>query len=744
MSNDEPEKESNKESSLNINSMKMKTEMIYLKEDLLKDLKNFERTFSEKLKLSNKLIDEKLEEFEKRLEIYNQKLFAMSQLVAEDNYLKERIEKLSKEKLEMKEQIISIDIKQDKLENQFTDKIDYVQKILNDSVIYTGIIGKNGKFINFHQFIDHILSQISSLSLSSQKQISDMKSYKTKMESNLQNIRILIDGKIKSSNQLNKQLVIESENKTNDNMSILFSKFKKYNEENIEKINNKIDQLNNNIRNDFKKEIESDKIKFEENNNKINKNISDIEKQLEDLKAPYEKLTEEIKIINEKIIEYEEIIKKEKEEKDELNKALDDFKKDKKQINEQDIVNRYLKGEINESQLLLYKEFLKLNNMIKNIINDLLEKSHDEFIKASKLKHKKFKNDNLIKYLSPYFNNIISEISTEKAKRKTVNNLVNCINLKLNYKRRDRSEQNNKSTHMRKNNSSRTFDLDDEIKLNNNNDFGYKTFQISDRSDNFRLFNNENLKNYINEYSENKERNIIQKNNRSNSKEKKIKYEKDNIVIDCEKNKNEENTVKEYSNKKFHLIKEKIVINEANKIKKDIINNSLKNSADFEKISKRKIKDNLLNKIQNNNIKGEESKQSKILNKTLNKIDKNSITMISSFKPFTGKKYIAYEKSFDAKIKEKLIHYDIDYKEKMKRNKNMRFSSDNSYIINDNTFLQMTKKNFEAENIKNMVNNLQSYIKDNSNKNKYFFTRNKINNLSHKSIKIRDNLLNEN
>ena len=72
MSNDEPEKESNKESSLNINSMKMKTEMIYLKEDLLKDLKNFERTFSEKLKLSNKLIDEKLEEFEKRLETYNQ------------------------------------------------------------------------------------------------------------------------------------------------------------------------------------------------------------------------------------------------------------------------------------------------------------------------------------------------------------------------------------------------------------------------------------------------------------------------------------------------------------------------------------------------------------------------------------------------------------------------------------------------------------------------------------------------
>ena len=89
------EKEGNKDSSfLNVNLMKVKNEMIYLKNDILKDIKTSERNFLEKLKSSNKLVDEKLEEFEKKLESYNQKLFTMSQLVAEGNYLKEGMEKL--------------------------------------------------------------------------------------------------------------------------------------------------------------------------------------------------------------------------------------------------------------------------------------------------------------------------------------------------------------------------------------------------------------------------------------------------------------------------------------------------------------------------------------------------------------------------------------------------------------------------------------------------------------------------
>ena len=737
------EKEGNKDSSfLNVNLMKVKNEMIYLKNDILKDIKTSERNFLEKLKSSNKLVDEKLEEFEKKLESYNQKLFTMSQLVAEGNYLKEGMEKLSKEKIEMKDQLLSIGIKQDKLENQLKEKIDYIETILNNSVKYTGIIGNNNRFANFHEFIDYTLSQISLLTMATKKHTTDMKSYKNKFDSNLQNFGIKIDEMIKSSNQKNKILIKESENNTNNNINLLESKFRKYNEENNDQINTKINQLNNNIRNDFKNEIESNKKKFEEDNNKVNKAISDIDEQINELK----KLNEEIKIINMKINEYEEIMKKEKE-----NKIIESIKKEKNQIDENEIVNKYLKREINENQFLIYKEFMKINFMIKNIINNILEKSHNAFNKAvDKLNLKKSDEENLIKYLSPYFNNIISEISNRRTKGRTVNNLLNCINIKLTYKKRDKKEPNNKSLKIRKNNSSenyRTFDFDNEFKLSDNNYFGYNTLQMSDRGLNYKIFNSDNFNN--NEGFENIDKNIFRKKevmkNKNYSNERKIKYQKDNIIIDCEKNKNEENKVKEFKNKKIQIIREKLAFNETNKSMKDLINSTFKNKARIEKISRRKIKDNLLRKIQNSGIKREESKQ---LNRTMspknemeNKIEKNSTSMISTYKPFKGKKYIAYEKSLDAKIKEKLIYSDIDYKEKMKRNKNTGFSNDFSSLSNNNnTFMQKTRKNIEADNFKKMVNNLNSFINNNSDKPKYFFTRNKINNMN----RIKENLLNDN
>ena len=65
------------------------------------------------------------------------------------------------------------------------------------------------------------------------------------------------------------------------------------------------------------------------------------------------------------------------------------------------------------------------------------------------------------------FNNIISEISMEKTKRKTVSNLLHCINLKLSDNKKDEQEQNNGILDMRKNFSSigfKAFDLNNEIK----------------------------------------------------------------------------------------------------------------------------------------------------------------------------------------------------------------------------------------------------------------------------------------
>ena len=753
------EMEKNGGSPLNINSKKIQNEMIHLKDDILKDLKNFERNYSDKFKSLNKIIDEKLEEFEKRIEVYNQRLFKISQMVVDDRSIKEKIDNISQDKTEIKDQILKIGVKLDKLEKQYDEKIDGIENILNDSVIYSGIIGNKGRFINFHEFIDYMLSQIAKLTITSQKHTSEINSYKGKLESNIQKIKLQNEGILKTANQFSKKLVSESENGIKDIIKLYESDFKKMKEEN-DKCMNKLEEFNNEIRNKLKSEIETEKIKFEEENNKVEKLVSSFEKQINDLKGSYDKINEELKVINEKISINEEIRKMEENRKELQNKN-----EENKQIDENEIINKYLKGEISENQFIIYKELMKLSYLIKNIIKDILEKRNNENIKN---KHsKKNRNsivNNLASYLNSCFNNIISEISNERTKRKTVSNLLHCVNLKLSDKKKDEQEQHNSMLNIRKNLSDinfKTLDINNELKIktseNNNfmkNDLGYKTFQMNNRKYNFRLINPEDTKK-ISEASKQNERNIIKEEEEINIKNKDLGYvsnKNDNIIIEYEKRRNEELRVKEYNNKMPPILKEKNIINKnTNIIKKELFKNILKNNIDNENISRRRtLKENIIHKINNNIKREEESKQSRILSNTLsqrreieNLMDQNTISVIT-YKPFKGKKYFSYEKSFDAKIKEKLICNDIDYKDKIKKIRETGFNNnDISFVPNENIKIPKTKKSLEIDNIKKLVNNLQSYIGENSLNNKYYIPRNNRFNISSSTTKIKDNIFNK-
>lgn len=753
------EMEKNGGSPLNINSKKIQNEMIHLKDDILKDLKNFERNYSDKFKSLNKIIDEKLEEFEKRIEVYNQRLFKISQMVVDDRSIKEKIDNISQDKTEIKDQILKIGVKLDKLEKQYDEKIDGIENILNDSVIYSGIIGNKGRFINFHEFIDYMLSQIAKLTITAQKHTSEINSYKGKLESNIQKIKLQNEGILKTANQFSKKLVSESENGIKDIIKLYESDFKKMKEEN-DKCMNKLEEFNNEIRNKLKSEIETEKIKFEEENNKVEKLVSSFEKQINDLKGSYDKINEELKVINEKISINEEIRKMEENRKELQNKN-----EENKQIDENEIINKYLKGEISENQFIIYKELMKLSYLIKNIIKDILEKRNNENIKN---KHsKKNRNsivNNLASYLNSCFNNIISEISNERTKRKTVSNLLHCVNLKLSDKKKDEQEQHNSMLNIRKNLSDinfKTLDINNELKIktseNNNfmkNDLGYKTFQMNNRKYNFRLINPEDTKK-ISEASKQNERNIIKEEEEINIKNKDLGYvsnKNDNIIIEYEKRRNEELRVKEYNNKMPPILKEKNIINKnTNIIKKELFKNILKNNIDNENISRRRtLKENIIHKINNNIKREEESKQSRILSNTLsqrreieNLMDQNTISVIT-YKPFKGKKYFSYEKSFDAKIKEKLICNDIDYKDKIKKIRETGFNNnDISFVPNENIKIPKTKKSLEIDNIKKLVNNLQSYIGENSLNNKYYIPRNNRFNISSSTTKIKDNIFNK-
>ena len=737
------EHEKGQESPMSINQKKIQNEMIHFKEEILKEMKNFERNLSEKFISSNRLLDERLDSFEKRIETNNQRIFNLSDKIVDDRMMKEKVEKITIDNLDFKNNMVLFGAKLDKLSKEFDEKILYIENILNDSVIYHGIIGSKCKFINFHEFIDYVLAQLSKYFIVSTKNTNEINSFKTKLQSSINNIQIQFDGILKSANLFTKKSVIEFENKIKDIAKITEFDLSQMKTENEKQINN-MEQLINNTKKEIINEIDNGKIQSKEENDKLKLLISRFEKQINELKESYNKLDEEIKEIDEKIIS-EEFQKNTKQDIIKSNGSRNNF-----HIDENEMANKFLRGEMNEEQFLIYKQFNKLNLMLTNLLEYFLEKSNQIMAEKKTKKFRKTSSINFASQISSCFNNIISEIAIERTKRRTVNNLLHCINLKLN--KEDDKEQNKSVMNIRKNLSDidlKTPNLNNkDIKVatseNINNDLRYISFSIDNKKKHLRLINSADSRNIINENSQSNEKNTI--------KDLEEKILQNNIIIERENNGNENiRKIKEYSNKISHVIKNKIIINRTSKIKQDLINGMLKHSLDNEnmnlsqrKILKDKININIIPKIANKKVIEEESKQSK-LNKTVNtKIEpENNTISITAFKSFKGKKYLGYEKSFDAKVKEKLISYDIDYKDKMKKIRE-GIHRDISFVPPGNLPLPKNMQSKEVEALHRMVNSLQSYVGENSYKNKNIFRKNNINDFNKSDNKLRENLFNKN
>ena len=737
------EHEKGQESPMSINQKKIQNEMIHFKEEILKEMKNFERNLSEKFISSNRLLDERLDSFEKRIETNNQRIFNLSDKIVDDRMMKEKVEKITIDNLDIKNNMILFGAKLDKLSKEFDEKILYIENILNDSVIYQGIIGSKCKFINFHEFIDYVLAQLSKYFIVSTKNTNEINSFKTKLQSSINNIQMQFDGILKSANLFTKKSVIEFENKIKDIAKITEFDLSQMKTENEKQINN-MEQLINNTKKEIINEIDNGKIQSKEENDKLKLLISRFEKQINELKESYNKLDEEIKEIDEKIIS-EEFQKNTKQDIIKSNGSRNNF-----HIDENEMANKFLRGEMNEEQFLIYKQFNKLNLMLTNLLEYFLEKSTQIMTEKKTKKFRKTSSINFASQISSCFNNIISEIAIERTKRRTVNNLLHCINLKLN--KEDDKEQNKSVMNIRKNISDidlKTPNLNNkDIKVatseNINNDLRYISFSIDNKKKHLRLINSADSRNIINENSQSNEKNTI--------KDLEEKILQNNIIIERENNGNENiRKIKEYSNKISHVIKNKIVINRTSKIKQDLINGMLKHSLDNEnmnlsqrKILKDKININIIPKIANKKVIEEESKQSK-LNKTVNtKVEpENNTISITAFKSFKGKKYLGYEKSFDAKVKEKLISYDIDYKDKMKKIRE-GIHRDISFVPPGNLPLPKNMQSKEVEALHRMVNSLQSYVGENSYKNKNIFRKNNINDFNKSDNKLRENLFNKN
>jgi hypothetical protein len=203
--------EKSKEEPFNLSSNNIKKDLILFKDDVLKDIKFMQKNASDKLEITNAVIKEKLEAYDNKIKLFNEKIIQLTNLIVEDKAFKDKVDQLYESRLSIKDNILTNEIKLKNLEKEYNDKINDINQILSETVIYPSVIGGLGKFKTFHEFIDYIITQISKINTYREKNTLDLNSYKNKLEALIKRFQFQLDNIIKTNNEFTTKSVNECE-----------------------------------------------------------------------------------------------------------------------------------------------------------------------------------------------------------------------------------------------------------------------------------------------------------------------------------------------------------------------------------------------------------------------------------------------------------------------------------------------------------------------------------------------------
>ena len=412
-----------------LNSKNIKKDLMLFKDEILKDLKYMQKNITDKFNNINIILKEKLESYDVKLDLYNEKISQLSNLISEDKNLKENVSKLMSSKSKFESNILTHDIKLDNIEKDYNNKINIINSILSDSVIYPNVIGGISKFKNFHDFIDYVLAHISKINTYKDKNTLDLNSYKNKIEILTERLQFQLDNIIKSSNEFTTKSVNQCEEKINNLLSLYDERFKNVRVENQSYVIN-LEQIYKNLKEEFKKFSNIKNSIY----NKFNDEINNIRKDNFQVVKIFRNYKREFNLIKDRFTKLSEFIKDVR-----FRKNLGDFKrKDFMDIGNKldftkpqnyDIssgVKRYIDGEIKAEALSSIKKFSKTNLFA---FDDEYNKNNDNLINNYLKERINFRKDFFNRPQNNSFN--LTPFNTLNIQRKkSVYNLINPFSLK--------------------------------------------------------------------------------------------------------------------------------------------------------------------------------------------------------------------------------------------------------------------------------------------------------------------------
>lgn len=279
---------------MNIQDTKIKNELRYFKEEVLKDVRLELTKITSKIDSQKDSFSEKVISFETKLTSIGEKFLNLSNFISEENSLKEKVNKLYEFQQKTKDTLILYDSKLNNQSKAHYDSINRIDNFINDNILYNDVIGStpNCKFRNFHHFIDYVLANITQLNKFKESITSiDLKTYKNKINSSIEAL---------------KTHFINISNETNNNISNLVKKTEEKNKElidqKVEEMKNEINNYNDNFIKKFgniEKDLEKINITKDEMNEKFDKNIQDINNRNDNFETKLEEYRSKNKEQNE-------------------------------------------------------------------------------------------------------------------------------------------------------------------------------------------------------------------------------------------------------------------------------------------------------------------------------------------------------------------------------------------------------------------------------------------------------------
>ena len=272
------------------------TDLIFFKNQTLKDLKEIEANILSKVKAKTDQYDTKFTQMETKINIYSTKITELSQSINSEKNNVEKIDKLYEFKSSSEYKTSKLETRLKEISENFSEEIHSMKKIINESINYPGVIGPKSKFNDFRSFIDYVIKSISSINVFKDKMSAfDIQSYKTNLDKIIKSYKTEFDRYMSSSKNLVSDTFVVFDNK----VAALFKTFedKLENEKNL--LQKNIDEMNINI-NSLKNELIY----------KIGIHDDENEKKFLNLNSKYDKYFSDIDLIHKKLEETDDNIKK--------------------------------------------------------------------------------------------------------------------------------------------------------------------------------------------------------------------------------------------------------------------------------------------------------------------------------------------------------------------------------------------------------------------------------------------------